>query len=128
MTPDERDRLNRLEVSAKALEVKVDFYDRILNRIDQSLEQNSQALKSLVRLEEQHQALAKETATTAEALSLEIATRKKVEDGVFDRLRKLEGEGGMSSHFRVMAERVLLVAGGGAAYAILENAFKGAGA
>lgn len=121
MTPGEQERL-------KALEVRADFYDRILDRMDRSLEQNGTALKTLVRLEERHQSLDKATANIAQTLQSEIVSRKQVEDSLFARVRELEGDGGLSNHFRINVERVILIVAGALAGTAILSALQSAGA
>jgi len=121
MTPEELTRLSTLEVSTKELQVRVDFYDRILDRMDKSLSQNSESLKALVRLEEKHQSLDKEAASIASTLESEIQKRQKENDDLFKRIRDMEGSSSLSSHFRSILEKVILVVGGAAIYSFIAS-------
>lgn len=79
------------------------------------LDRTNERLEVVARLEERWQSLDQRMGVLTQSFERELARRSKIDDNLFDRVRKLESGGAMNSHGREMAERVALVILGGLA-------------
>ena len=106
VTPDER---------LASIEVQLASLCKCVHQQGERMERVASRLEVIARLEERWQHLDKQLGVLTRSFESELARRSKIDDNLFDRVRKLESGGAMNSHGREMAERVALFMIGGLA-------------
>lgn len=89
------------------------------------MDRTNERLEVVARLEERWQSLDQRMGVLTQSFERELQRRARIDDSLFDRVRKLETSSGMNSHGRTIVERLGLLVGGGVALYLIQITFSG---